>query len=143
LPNQECSGFSWSPRMRRMVWATPVREEELEEWQTMSQGRDSTTYCPRNQVAILGSDSRYGPSPTPSPHAWSQESRLADQGLPGLPKAVQLAQEVGTLLGGGALLQRRLPQGHPAREGTKKPGFTGLIKNLGPSGPQVLESSIT
>jgi len=43
-----------------------------------------------------------------------------------LPKAVQLAEEMGTLLGGGTLLQRRLPPRHPARHGTKKPGVAGL-----------------
>jgi len=37
-----------------------------------------------------------------------------------------LAEEVGALLGRGPLLQRRLPQGDSAREGTKKPGVTGL-----------------
>jgi hypothetical protein len=60
-------------------------------------------------------------------HARSQESRLADQGLSDLPEAFQLAEEMGTLLGGSPLLQRRLPPRHPARHGTKKPGVAGLI----------------
>jgi hypothetical protein len=47
--------------------------------------------------------------------------------MPDLPTAFQLAQEMGTLLGGGPLLQRCLPQRDAARSGAKKPGVTGLI----------------